>query len=140
MKTRPAEKSPTWSQLADDLFVTLRLGTSIRLLTDAAFREARATPRSTLETSTVSTAGAIVAAGLGVTAVPEPTLPLLAFADVAHRPLHAPLMTCRLMLLTRPEGELSAPARRTRDHLLSASAPMRGGTWNPVTAAGRSCW
>jgi LysR family carnitine catabolism transcriptional activator len=123
------QRTITWAQLANDHFVTLQLGTSIRRLTDQAFHQAGHMPRSVLETGAVSTAGAIVAAGLGVTAVPELALPLLAFADVVQRPLGEPVVTRRLTLLTRSGSDLSAPARRLRDHLLAAVATGTDASW-----------
>jgi LysR family carnitine catabolism transcriptional activator len=123
------QRTITWAQLANDHFVTLQLGTSIRRLTDQAFHQAGHMPRSVLETGAVSTAGAIVAAGLGVTAVPELALPLLAFADVVQRPLGEPVVTRRLTLLTRSDSDLSAPARQLRDHLLAAVATGTDASW-----------
>jgi len=66
---------------------------SIGRLTDLAFTQAEVAPTAVVETRTVATAAGMIAAGLGISAMPELVLPLAAFAAVVARPVDTPAVT-----------------------------------------------
>jgi DNA-binding transcriptional LysR family regulator len=112
----------TWAALAAEPFIALGHGSSVRRLTDRAFAQAGAAPTSLLETRNIATAGAMVEAGLGVSALPELVLPLLAFAPVVTRELRDPPVAREIAVITRTGGSVAPPARRFRA-LLGSDAP-----------------
>jgi DNA-binding transcriptional LysR family regulator len=91
----------TWAELATETFIAFSPDSSIRRLTDLAFSQAGATPATVVQTRAVATAAGMIAAGLGVSAVPELVLPLASFADLAVRPLTAPAVSRKLAAHTR---------------------------------------
>jgi DNA-binding transcriptional LysR family regulator len=112
-----AKKVITWKELASRPFVSLSVNSSIRPLTDAAFRAANASVNHAFETSQVVSAAGLVAAGLGVSALPALTLPLVRFAEVAVRPLVSPTVSRQIFLLSR-RAATSGPAQRFRNVML----------------------
>lgn len=64
-------ESITLQELADEPFVLLEKGNGLRGITDQLFEEAGITPKITFEGEEVHTVAAFVAAGLGVTIIPE---------------------------------------------------------------------
>ncbi|KKI91085.1 LysR family transcriptional regulator [Bacillus sp. SA1-12] len=64
-------ESITLQEIADEPFVLLEKGNGLRGITDQLFEEAGIRPRVTFEGEEVHTIAAFVAAGLGVTIIPE---------------------------------------------------------------------
>ncbi|MBK6614633.1 MAG: hypothetical protein IPG27_11205 [Ottowia sp.] len=70
---------------------------SIRPITDAAFLRLRAPMRPVLEYPSVAACGAMVAAGLGITAPPVLALQLVNMAELAAVPLTRPAVARAFM-------------------------------------------
>jgi DNA-binding transcriptional LysR family regulator len=80
-----------------------------------------------LETWTVAAAGGMIAAGLGVSAVPELVLPLLSATPVVIRPLRGPLVTRKIAVHLRPDERRPAAVQRLIDRIVAAiqqSSPL----------------
>ena len=81
----------------------------MRRLTDAAFAQIDAHAAPAAEAGSVATVGGLVAAGLGVSAMPALVLPLLGAGPVVCRPLAGPVVDRRLDIVLR--ARRTAPAR-----------------------------
>jgi LysR family transcriptional regulator, carnitine catabolism transcriptional activator len=92
----------TWSELHDEPFIAFDPVSSVRSRVDRAFADAGATPGTVTEARNIAAVGGLVAAGLGVSAVPSLVLPLLEFARLAHRPLTGPEVTRSIGVVTDP--------------------------------------
>jgi DNA-binding transcriptional LysR family regulator len=82
---------------------------SVRALTDAAFLQAGLAIPALYECAFLGTTGHLVAAGLGITALPRLTLPLLATAGLVWRPLTRPALRRAIGVVT-PAGRSPSPA------------------------------
>jgi LysR family carnitine catabolism transcriptional activator len=102
----------TWAALADEPFIAMSVGSSVRELTDLAMNEADVSPTHVVEARNIATAGGIIAAGLGVSAFPELVLPLLSSTAIVTRPLRAPVVHREIAVITSTEATLSPPAQR----------------------------
>lgn len=80
---------------------------SIRSVTDAVFLQQGLQVRASLVYPSVAAAGAMVQAGLGITALPRLALELVASRDLAYVPLRRPVMHRTLGLVTRVGRTLS---------------------------------
>lgn len=126
------------------IFIAFTADSSIRHLTDLAFAQAETTPTAVAETRTIATAAGMIAAGLGVSAMPELVLPLASFAAVvaATRGLlggdpklavHTPAATAAV---ARPLPRSSRHDRRNRTgagnqlRKVLTSAANSAGYWN----------
>jgi len=92
----------TWSELHDEPFIAFDPASSVRSHVDRAFAAAGATPGTVTEARNIAAVGGLVAAGLGVSAVPSLVLPLLEFARLEHRPLTGPEVTRSIGVVTDP--------------------------------------
>jgi LysR family transcriptional regulator, carnitine catabolism transcriptional activator len=124
----------SWSDLAAERFVAFSEDSSVRRLTDLGFAQAGVEPETLVETRTVATAGGMIAAGLGISAMPELVLPLLSFTRLVTRPLTDPVITRNLSVHLRPGEPLSAAAQRVADHIVSVSGPAAGDPPAPQVA------
>ncbi|WP_460398332.1 LysR family transcriptional regulator [Actinophytocola sediminis] len=111
----------TWADLAGEAFIAFDRTTSIRQHLDRAFLESGTHPRNAVEARNISAVAGLVAAGLGVSAVPGLVLPLVGFAGVEHRPLGDPPMNRRIALVRVPHRPLSPAAKAFRDTITTAS-------------------
>lgn len=109
-----AERSAlAWADLRPERFIALESDSSVRALTDAAFARSGGSPGpGTVEATSVATAGGLVAAGTGVTALPALVRALVGFAAVEHRPLEAPAVRRRLDVMWPVDRPLSGAALR----------------------------
>ncbi|MBS0414510.1 MAG: LysR family transcriptional regulator [Proteobacteria bacterium] len=96
-----ARASVPWSVFAQRPFIASALHSSIRPLTDAVFMQRRITPRPALEYPSVSACGALVAAGLGISALPRLTLGLMSMEGLAAVPLVRPQASRAIGIVTR---------------------------------------
>ncbi|TDC26402.1 LysR family transcriptional regulator [Streptomyces sp. 8K308] len=101
-----------WGDLAARPFLAVGRDSSVRRLTDAAFAQIDATAAPAAEAGSVATVGGLVAAGLGVTALPALVLPLLGTGPVVCRPLVEPVVDRRLDLVLRTRRSLPQAAER----------------------------
>ncbi len=102
-------RSYTWRELVDHPFVAMATGTSVRALTEAACVQAGFSLRPRFEVAHLATAGALVAAGLGVTALPSLTLPVLHRISLDVRPLVSPLLLRKVGMI-QATGRTLPPA------------------------------
>jgi LysR family carnitine catabolism transcriptional activator len=113
------DRTYSWTELVRHPFVAMSPGTSVRALTDAAIARTGLTLRPRFEVSHLATAGALVAEGLGVTALPSLTLPVLGSADLVVRKLRGPVMNRNIGLVHLAERTLSPAACAFRDLILA---------------------
>lgn len=106
-----------WADLATERFIAFSPDSSIRRLTDLGFAQAGVEPETLVETRAVATAGGMIAAGLGISAMPELVLPLLSFTHLTTRPLESPAISRKLALHLRPGETLNPAARQLADHV-----------------------
>ncbi|MCZ2846389.1 LysR family transcriptional regulator [Modestobacter sp. VKM Ac-2978] len=109
-----------WAELTDEPFITFGADSSIRGPVDLALRAAGATPGPVLEARNVGAVAGLTAAALGVTAVPQLVLPMMAFAGVQHAPLR-PAVERRISLVRAPERPLTPSAEAFARELHSMS-------------------
>ncbi|MEU4931905.1 LysR substrate-binding domain-containing protein, partial [Streptomyces yokosukanensis] len=102
----------TWAQLAQHPFVALLPGSSVRALTDFGFDAASTSPRALVTARGIPTVAGLVAADIGVSAVPTGVLPLLGSQTLAVTPLTDPVVTRRIHLLERTPPSPAAHAFR----------------------------
>lgn len=123
----------TWEDLATEPFLAVGPESSVRRLTDAAFAQVGAGAAPAAEASNVATVGGLVAAGLGVSALPALVLPLLGPGRVVHRELVAPVVERRLDVVVRARRTLPPAAAAFLDLLEEARAEGRdvppGASW-----------
>ncbi|MCB9960099.1 MAG: LysR family transcriptional regulator [Rhodospirillaceae bacterium] len=100
-----------WQDLVSLPFIAMAQGTSVRALTDAALVQIGAAFEPRFEVSHLATAGALVAEGLGVSALPGLTLPVIGGASLVVRPLKAPEVTRRIGLVFLAGRTLSPAAQ-----------------------------
>lgn len=113
-----------WTKMRDEPFVAFEGISSIRRYTDWALSEVGVRPGPVTEARNIGAVAGLVAAGLGISAVPGLVLPMMQFADLMHRPLVAPTVERDICLVRDPYRPLSrAGAALIR---LLASAEGRG--------------
>jgi DNA-binding transcriptional LysR family regulator len=98
-------------------------GTSVRELLDGACARIGQQLEPRFEVSHLATAGALVAQGLGVTALPRLTLPVVGSRDLLIRPIADFGASRRIGLVWRSGRTLSPPARAFLQ--LVRSAPLQ---------------
>ncbi|HWK45404.1 MAG TPA: LysR family transcriptional regulator [Stellaceae bacterium] len=97
-----------WTVFRSRPFVAMAAASSVRRMTDAAFLQAGLAVPALYECSFLGTTGHLVAAGLGITALPWLTLPLLGPAPLVWRRLERPVMRRSMGVVTRI-GRTPAP-------------------------------
>jgi len=108
--------SAAWSVFVAHPFVAMSSASSVRSMTDAAFLQAGLAVKPLYECAHLATAGGLVAAGLGITALPRLALPIVMDEELSSRPLFAPILTRSIGVITRAGQPLS----RSGQILLSA--------------------
>jgi LysR family transcriptional regulator, carnitine catabolism transcriptional activator len=111
----------SWQDLSSEPFIAFSPGSSIRRLTDLGFAQSCVQSRQFMETRTVATAGALIAADLGVSAVPRLVLPLMAATPVASRLLGAPAVTRHIALHQRAGERAPAAVQRLIDRIVETA-------------------
>lgn len=104
-------KAVAWSVFSTHPCIVSAAQTSIRPVTDAVFLRRRTPVRPVLEYPSVADAGALVAAGVGITALPVLALQLLNMTELAAVPLQRPFMTRPIGVVTRIGRSLPPVAR-----------------------------
>jgi DNA-binding transcriptional LysR family regulator len=110
-----------WQAFADRPFIAMAPTSSVRAMTDAAFLQTGLTAKPLYECSHLATTVSLVAAGLGVTALPNLTLPLVNAAGLVTRRLKDPVMRRSIGALTRTGRSLSPAAQQFLDLLASGT-------------------
>ncbi|WP_198026596.1 LysR family transcriptional regulator [Bradyrhizobium sp. ARR65] len=111
------QKIIRWRAAAEYPFIALSPNTSVRRFADAAMAQAHAAVRPRYEVELIASAVNLVAAGLGITALPGLTLATFRAAKVVVRPLEEPTIHRSLGILKLKERSLSAPARFLHEHV-----------------------
>lgn len=106
-----------WRDLSGATFIALSGTSSVRSLTDQAMSSAGIPADNLIETANVATVGGLVAAGLGLSALPTLVLPMISFAGLANRQLIDPPIDRQLGIIRRRDRTLSPPAARFAEHL-----------------------
>ncbi|WP_127091241.1 LysR family transcriptional regulator [Aquabacter cavernae] len=122
-----------WSALGAYPFVALARTTSVRKQVDGGLAAADAAVVPRFEVEQIPSAVALVAAGLGVTALPELTFAMFPRAGLATRLLERPVVTRAFGLITRAGRPLSPAAQALAEGLRRAFADHR-----PLIGAGRA--
>lgn len=100
-----------WADLQDEPFIAFDPASSVRSHVDSALAQVHTTPELVTEARNIAAVGGLVAAELGVSAVPGLVLPLLEFARLAHSPLTEPSVTRTVGIVTDPARPLAPAAR-----------------------------
>lgn len=117
------ERSYGWAELLALPFIAMTVGTSVRALTEAAAAQTGQPLRPRFEVSHLATAGALVAEGLGISALPMLCLPVLGRAPLVVRPLEVPVMIRRIGLVHSSARTLSPSVRAFRDLVRETARP-----------------
>lgn len=112
-----------WHELAQEDLAVFSASSSIRSQTDRVFTDLRISARSTIEAQNIAVVAGLVAAGLGVAAVPETVLPLMQFAGLESATLVDPTVERMLGLVEVIDRPTSAAARAFADLLIESAAP-----------------
>ncbi len=100
-----------WEMLATEPFIALQRPSSIRALLEQSLGARGLSLSIQFETNQLATIGRMVAAGLGVSAVPTLCVQQMAEMSVVCRPLSMPAVKRRVGLVTRRRYPLSSPAQ-----------------------------
>ena len=106
-----AKKAVAWRELAAFPFIALSSTTSVRRFAEAAMGQSDVMIRPRYEVEQILSAVTLVAAGLGVTALPALTLSMFNNRGLVMRSLIEPAIQRRMGVLTLKERTLSAQAR-----------------------------
>lgn len=106
-----ARASVPWSVFGTQPCIMSSAHSSIRHVTDAVFLRQRNPVRPVLEYPSVGSCGALIEAGLGITALPVLALSLLNMAQLAAVPLQRPVVSRQIGIVTRIGRSLSPVSR-----------------------------
>jgi LysR family transcriptional regulator, carnitine catabolism transcriptional activator len=112
-----------WSVFEGRPFVAMAPESSVRQMTDAAFLQAGLAIPPLYGCAFLGTTGHLVAAGLGITALPRLTMPLLGQLGLVWRRLERPVMRRQIDAVTRV-GRTLAPAALAFLAVLEQQAKM----------------
>lgn len=116
-----------WGELVGMPFIAMAQGTSVRELIDGACLRIGRTLAPRFEVAHLATAGALVAEGLGITALPTLTLPVLRTEALIQRPIPDFGARRRIGLVRRSGRSLSPPARAFLEHVRKSGIAERAG-------------
>ncbi|MGE4373922.1 MAG: LysR family transcriptional regulator [Xanthobacter sp.] len=128
-------RSFLWEEILEMPFVTMASGTTVRDHIEASVTQIGVVFRPRFEVSHLASVGALVRQGLGVTALPRLTLPVIGGSSLTVRPLKSPAMVRHIGLVHLAGRSLSPAAqaltdaivdycrRYTQDDLLNALDP-----------------
>lgn len=111
-----AQDSVAWRDLADEPLVTLTRDSGIRLLAEVGYETAEITLKPAYEVTQITTALALVEAGLGIAVLPTYAR-AVAPKSVLVRPLAEPSIA-RDIVMIRPGGRSASPALSAFEGLL----------------------
>ncbi|MBO1073466.1 LysR family transcriptional regulator [Roseomonas marmotae] len=114
--------------LAEEPLILTDPGSSLRVLAERAFAEAGLVLRPAYEATYMSTAVALVRAGLGIGVLPATALDLRLAPVLETRPIAAPAMRRRILLLRRHGSSLSPAADALAEALRATIAAPRLGS------------
>jgi DNA-binding transcriptional LysR family regulator len=105
----------SWADLEREPYIAFDPTSSIRQHADSAFATAKAQPELVVEARTIPAVAGLVAAGLGVSAVPGLVLPLMGFAGLEHRALDRPSASRPIAIIRDPHRPLAPAAEAFLD-------------------------
>ena len=114
------QESVNWEELADERFIAVAKSSGNRVLMDNALGSLARRPVVFHEASHVAGALGLVAAGLGVAAIPGLALPSTAHPDVHSLRLDKPTISRTLGLIAKKGVRLQTAAKALYEQLLSA--------------------
>jgi len=126
-----SRESVSWRIFADRPFIAMSSGSSVRAITDAAFLQCGMAIAPLFDCGFLATARALVHAGLGITALPGLTVPLMAETGLVWRPLVEPTLRRSLGVVHRA-GATLAPA--TQDFISHLQQEVRRREREPAAA------
>ena len=116
--------SVRFSEVLDHLLIGVLEGGALAILLEEEAQRLGRAPRYRFRVGSPDAARRLVAAGLGLTVMPdEVARPSLAALDLCGVKLDEPWARRRLRLIVRSAGPLTIPARLLLDHFLKAAAP-----------------
>jgi LysR family transcriptional regulator, carnitine catabolism transcriptional activator len=124
--------SVPWSVFETRPFIAMNPASSVRSMTDAAFLQGGIAVRPLYECAFLGTTGNLVAAGVGISALPRLTLPLVGAAGLVWRPLVQPSLQRSLGVLTRLGRSLSPAAAQFLATLSAEAETTLPALRNPV--------
>ncbi|MFN3209906.1 MAG: LysR family transcriptional regulator [Roseovarius sp.] len=107
-----------WNEIAAYPFIAVTRQSPVRQLIEDAFHSAGQGMGAEYEVGHITTIGAMVAEGLGLSVIPHLSLPLVSSHDLVGRPI-IPRAFRPLHLVRLPGQALSAPAQEFREHLIA---------------------
>jgi LysR family carnitine catabolism transcriptional activator len=118
----------SWSIFGERPFIAMAPSSSVRRLTDAALIKANVSAKPLFECAQLATVGGFIVAGLGISALPRSTLPLLSGSEIAWTPLKAPKANRTIGIAHLANRSLSPSAALLAQHLstLQDSPILRG--------------
>ena len=122
----------TWQEIAGHPFVALSSTTSVRRFAEVALGQAEVVIRPRYEVEQIPSAVALVAAGLGVTALPALTLSMFNNRGVVMRPISKPIVRRRIGVLVLKQRSLSVPARFILDRVRETFRARKGRIAEPL--------
>jgi LysR family carnitine catabolism transcriptional activator len=107
-----SSRSANWAEFAQHPYIASGAVTSVRHIADRVLSESGIAISPRYESSNLAVLGAMVAAGLGISAVPKLALRLIDATQLVVVPLRKPVAHRELGLLTRSSRSLPAAATR----------------------------
>jgi len=107
-----------WIDMQAEPVVALRRGSGLRAITDQVFQSMGVEIRPAQEVNHVTTALAMVAAGMGVAALPAYSVRFSGVARVATVPLGPPVVERHVSLSTLKQRTVSAATKAMQEHLV----------------------
>lgn len=111
-------KSTKWTAFAGRPYINSSSQGSIGPIVDAVLQQQGIKAMPAYEYPSVAACGAMVAEGLGITALPKLALGLVASSELTVVPLQSPLVNRRIGIVTRVGKSLSPVAARMVQHLV----------------------
>lgn len=115
-------EAAAWSDFAEYPFIASARSSSIRPITDAAFVQKGLDVPFALEFPSIASCGALVEAGLGITALPLLAMSLIRGDDLVTVPLRRPSLARPVGLVTRAGRSLSPATRAFMETVRACAA------------------
>lgn len=115
----------SWEDFANHPYIALSSNTSIRMLTEGMFHQKGLLVRNSYECESLPLSGRLIAAGLGISAMPRLALDLTQLDGIAVRTLSDPVLLRRLGTVTRAGRSLSTAARNFLQILQTTAVDKR---------------
>lgn len=110
-----------WDIFLEHPFIGMASLSSVRIATDLAFSRSGIDAKPLFECAHLATVGGLIEAGLGISALPPSTLPLLGSGNFAWRPLESPIAERTLGLARLARRSLSPAAEAFAKHIAAHS-------------------